>query len=40
MYALRKAGKTKAEIGQELGFRQGKVNRELARSRRRRGYHF
>ncbi|MGZ8384565.1 MAG: transposase, partial [Nitrospira sp.] len=40
MYALRKAGKTQAEIGQALGFSQGTVSRELARNAGRRGYRF
>ena len=30
--ALRKAGKTQAEIGEALGFSQGAVSRELARN--------
>ncbi|MBU6479824.1 MAG: helix-turn-helix domain-containing protein [Nitrospirae bacterium] len=38
MYALQKAGKTQAEIGQALGFSQGTVSRELARNAGRRGY--
>lgn len=38
--ALRKAGKTQAEIGQALGFSQGTVSRELARNAGRRGYRF
>jgi IS30 family transposase len=40
LYALRKAGKTQAEIGQALGFSQGTVSRELARNAGRRGYRF
>lgn len=40
IYALRKAGKTQAEIGQALGFSQGTVSRELARNAGRRGYRF
>ena len=40
MYALRKAGKTQAEIGQALGFSQGTVSRELSRNAGRRGYRF
>ena len=40
MYALRKAGKTQAEIGQALGLSQGTVCRELARNTGRRGYRF
>lgn len=40
MYALRKAGKTQAEIGQALGFSQGTVSRELARNAGRRGDRF
>jgi IS30 family transposase len=40
MYALRKAGKTQAEIGQALRFSQGTISRELARNAGRRGYRF
>ena len=40
LYALRKAGKTQAEISQALGFSQGTVSRELARNAGRRGYRF
>lgn len=40
LYALHKAGKTQAEIGQALGFSQGTVSRELARNAGRRGYRF
>lgn len=40
IYALRRAGKTQAEIGQALGFSQGTVSRELARNAGRRGYRF
>lgn len=40
LYALRKAGKTQAEIGQALGFSQGTVSRELARNAGRRGHRF
>jgi IS30 family transposase len=40
LYALHKAGKTQAEIGQALGFSQGTVSRELARNVGQRGYRF
>jgi len=40
LYALRKAGKTQAEIGQALGISQGTVSRELARNAGQRGYRF
>lgn len=40
MYALQKAGKTQAEIGQALGFSQGTVSRELSRNTGQRGYRF
>lgn len=40
LYALRKVGKTQAEISQALGFSQGTVRRELARNAGRRGYRF
>lgn len=40
LYALRKAGKTQAEISEVLGFSQGTVSRELARNAGRRGYRF
>jgi transposase, IS30 family len=40
IYAVRKAGKTQAEIGQALGFSQGTVSRELARNAGWRGYRF
>ena len=40
IYALRKVGKTQAEISQALGFSQGTVSRELARNAGRRGYRF
>ena len=40
IYALRKAGKTQAEISQALGFSQGTVSRELARNAGQRGYRF
>lgn len=40
LYALRKAGKTQAEISQALGFSQGTVSRELARNTGQRGYRF
>jgi IS30 family transposase len=40
LYALRKVGKTQAEIGQALGFSQGTVSRELARNTGGRGYRF
>ena len=38
LYALRKAGKTQAEIGQALGGSQGTVSRDLARNTGGRGY--
>lgn len=38
--ALRKTGKTQAEIGQALGISQGTVSRELARNAGKRGYRF
>lgn len=40
LYALHKAGKTQAEIGQALGVSQGTISRELARNTGRRGYRF
>lgn len=38
IYALRKAGKTQSEIGDETGFSQSAVSRELARNKGERGY--
>ena len=40
IYALRTAGNTQAEIGKVLGFSQGTVSRELARTTGQRGYRF
>ena len=40
IYALKKRGFSQSEMGQDMGFSQGTISRELARNKGKRGYRF